>query len=290
MIEHEGTPADGSSWHELDALVLADDRIDLGRVDLAVHCAARIGGRLGIERTPAHVGAYNLELDAALWRWALRTRPGRVIYYSSSAAYPLAWQDGRTELRLEERHLDPAADIVFAPDATYGYTKLVGERMAGEVRADGVPVTVLRPFSGYGSDQSTDYPFGAFVERALLGAGNGEPGVAPFAVWGDGDQARDFVHVDDIVGATLAAAEVGLDGPLNICTGRPVTFNELAAMVCSAAGYTPVLEHDLDKPVGARWRVGSTDELRRLYELTVPLEDGIARAILSERARWEAMA
>ena len=98
-------------------------------------------------------------------------------------------------------------------------------------------------------------------------------------MWGDGEQARDFVHVDDIVAAMLRAVELGLDGPFNICTGRRTTFNELARLVAEAAGYTPELEHHLDRPVGVLNRVGSPHELRTFYEPTVTLEAGIAAAL-----------
>ena len=71
------------------------------RFDLVVHCAAVVGGRALIDGPPLAL-AVNLELDAAMFRWALRTRPGRVIYLSSPAAYPVALQ-GEPRLLAEAR-------------------------------------------------------------------------------------------------------------------------------------------------------------------------------------------
>src|ERR1044072_9142577 len=56
--------------------------------DLAVHCAYVVGGRATIDGNPA-VLSKNLALDAALFDYVERTKPGKVIYYSSSAVYPV---------------------------------------------------------------------------------------------------------------------------------------------------------------------------------------------------------
>src|SRR6185369_16127194 len=130
------------------------------RYDLVVHAASRSPHRVAIDTQPAsHI--YNQLLDAAMFDWVVRTKQGRVLYLSSCAA----------------------ADA--EPDA-YGLLKLTGERMAVQARAAGVPVTVVRPYSGYGEDQSEDFPFRAFVERARRRED-------PFDVWGDGKQVRDWI-------------------------------------------------------------------------------------------------
>lgn len=254
---------------DADALELF--RNDDTRYDVVVHCAAVVGGRTMIDGRPFELAAVDLELDAALWRYALRTRPGRVVYWSSSAAYPVRWQM-HSERQLVEEDIDPHHEVQFQPDNTYGLVKLVGERMALEARAEGIGVTVFRPFSGYGEDQALDYPFPSFIDRAARR-------LDPFIVWGPGTQVRDFVHVDDIVGATLKALELGIDVTTNIATGRGVSFLELAELVTEAAGYTPVVETLEDKPVGVNYRVGSTYRLSEFYEPVVSLEEGIARAL-----------
>lgn len=257
--------------------VFAGDAIGRRDYDLVVHCAAVVGGRTMIDGDPATLAAIDLELDAAMWRWALDRRPGRVVYWSSSAAYPVRWQHAAGRM-LEERDIDPLHDIQFAPDNTYGLVKLVGERMAIEVRNAGVPVTVLRPFSGYGEDQALDYPFPSFIARAR--AGHGRALAPPFEIWGDGEQVRDFIHVNDIVAAMVRAVDLGLDGPFNLCTGRATSFNELAELVTAAAGYVPLsVAHHYDRPVGVTYRVGNPYELRTFYRPTVTLEAGIAAAL-----------
>jgi nucleoside-diphosphate-sugar epimerase len=253
------------------------DRATWDYYDLVVHAAAVVGGRAKIDGDPLAL-AVNLELDAAMFRWAARARPGRVLYLSSSAVYPVFLQETVGQLpmmaTLSEDLVDPAGDM-FPPDQVYGWSKLVGERLAVSLREAGVPVTVVRPFSGYGGDQALDYPFPSFIDRARRQAD-------PFDIWGPGTQVRDFIHVSDVIGGALAAADAGVDGPLNLCTGIPTSFNELATMVIAAGGfaegYRPQVRH-LDCPVGVDWRVGDPDRMLEVYQPKVGLVDGIAMAL-----------
>jgi nucleoside-diphosphate-sugar epimerase len=241
--------------------------------DLVVHCAAVVGGRKLIDGAPLAL-ASNLELDAGLFQWALRTRPERVVYFSSSAAYPVSYQALEARTSLNEAKIDPSLSTAVAgvPDQLYGWTKLTGENLAHRARQEGVPVTVVRPFSGYGEDQDESYPFRAFAERARRRAD-------PFDVWGSGDQVRDFVHIDDIVNATLLMVREGIDGPVNLGTGRGISMLSLAALFCRGAGYDPVVNAVRDAPAGVGYRVADTAYLRSFYEPEISLEEGIQRAL-----------
>ena len=254
------------------------DALDLFRshpttYDLVIHCAAVSPHRSAIDGTPLTVGAGNLKLDAAMFSWAARTQPGRVAYISSSAVYPVSFQGRHVHRDLREDDADPSDPYHRGgPDAIYGLIKLTGEQLADAYRQQGGAVTVLRPFSGYGEDQSADFPFGAFIERARRRAD-------PFVLWGDGEQVRDWVHVDDVVGATLAAAEQEVDGPLNVCTGVGTSMEELVELICREVGYSPQLEYHLEKPAGVAYRVGDPSRLREVYTPKVTLADGVRRAL-----------
>lgn len=243
------------------------------RWDLVIHCAAVVGGRLTISNDPLAV-AVDLELDAAMFRWAVRTRQPRVVYFSSSAAYPTHLQatPGR---RLVEDDID-LDHLHGTPDMSYGWSKLTGELLASYAEAEGVAVHVFRPFSGYGSDQDDSYPFPAYIARA-------QRRDDPFAVWSDGTHTRDFVHIDDIVECVLTAVEEDYRLPVNIGTGVATSFNQLAAMVYRAANYQPLVLHDLSKPTGPSHRVADTRRLHDLYVPKIDLETGIAMA-MRERA------
>jgi nucleoside-diphosphate-sugar epimerase len=181
-------------------------REDKTSYDLVVHAAAWTPHRLAIDHNP-QMHLNNRLLDATLFHWAALSGQGRVLYFSSCAV-------------LDEH-----------PDA-YGRQKLAGEALAMTLRATGVPVTVVRPYSGYGEDQAEEFPFRAFVERAKRRED-------PFEVWGGGSQVRDFVHVDDVVAESLMAVECGTSEPVSICTGIGTSLLDLAGMVTTEAGYRP---------------------------------------------------
>lgn len=246
---------------------------DDGGFDLVLHLAAVSPHRAAIDGRALAVGAGNLALDAALFDWAARTRPGRVVYFSSSAAYPVNLQCGCEPLTsLREDHVALDRKNLGAPDAIYGWVKLTGERLADAYRAQGGAVTVVRPFSGYGEDQSDSFPFGAFRDRALRRDD-------PFEIWGDGTQTRDWIHVDDVVGATLAAVEQGVDGPINLCTGAGTSMRELAGMFAAEAGYRPEFKFIESAPTGVAYRVGDPARLHEIYTPRVSLAEGVRRAL-----------
>jgi nucleoside-diphosphate-sugar epimerase len=237
--------------------------------DVVVHAAAVVGGRAQIDGNPLALAA-NLELDAAMFQWAARTRPGRVVYLSSSAAYPTDLQHIGYCHRLIETDISHAFPQL--PDALYGWSKLTGERLALLARAESVPVTIVRPFSGYGEDQSTDYPFPAFAARARARAD-------PFVIWGDGQQARDWIHVDDICAAIMAMIAGGFDGPVNLGSGQATAMRELAGLMCAEAGYEPVIEVLADKPLGVAYRVADVTLMEQFFRPKVSLEEGVRRAL-----------
>lgn len=249
-------------------------REDDGHYDLVIHCAAVAPHRAAIDGKTLAVGAGCLELDAAMFQWAARTRPGRVVYFSSSAAYPTRGQRAEHHWALDEQYID-LEHSQGEPDAIYGWVKLMGERLAAAYRAQGGAVTVLRPFSGYGEDQSDDFPFGAFRDRARRRDD-------PFVVWGDGTQVRDWVHVDDVIGAVLAAVENGVDGPVNICSGVGTSMAELAALFAAEAGYDPRFDFRADQPAGVAYRVGDPTRLNTFYTPTVTIEEGVRRALAEQ--------
>jgi nucleoside-diphosphate-sugar epimerase len=241
---------------------------DNTQFDIVIHLAAIVGGRMTIEGNPLSV-ASDLAIDADMFQWALKTRPKHIVYFSSSAAYPIFLQ--RLAYQQKLREIDINLEHIRTPDFTYGWAKLSGEMLASYARAEGLKVTVLRPFSGYGSDQALDYPFPSFIERAQRKAD-------PFEVWGRGTQVRDFVHIDDVVGATFAAV-INDVKTMNICTGRPTSFIELAEMVMLQANYLAPIKNNLDAPIGVEYRVGDPTQMLQVYEPKISLEEGIALAL-----------
>jgi len=250
--------------------------------DLAVHCAATIGGRAGIDGSPLAV-ATNAALDAWFFRWLEQAQVPQAVYFSSSAAYPVALQNDIAAVQeLHETRLWPDLPTIGRPDATYGWTKLFGEVLAQTARARGQRVLVVRPFSGYGSDQSSDYPFPALLRRVL----DSKPG-EHVEVWGNPESARDWIHIDDVVGAVLALLDADEPGPVNLGTGRATSFRTLVGEMAGAAFGWPHERHVRSvsgQPEGVLWRVADASMMERFYKPQVPLHEGILRAIEAARA------
>ena len=251
-------------------------KADNTKFDLVIHLAAVVGGRATIEGQPLSV-AVDLSIDAEMFQWALRTRPGRVVYFSSSAAYPIEYQTKAPNLPnvVIQRKLaedDINLSNIKNPDLTYGWSKLTGEYLASFAEADGLKVNVFRPFSGYGTDQDLSYPFPSFIER-------GKRKANPFEVWGDGEQVRDFIHIRDVVDAVDAAIANDITGPVNLGSGVATSFNELAAMVMAEAGYKGEIAHLPAAPVGVTYRVCHPNKMLSFYTPKISLEEGIRNAL-----------
>lgn len=243
--------------------------------DLLIHAAAVVGGRVSIDGDPLGV-AGNLTIDHAAFSWAVRTRTP-MLYFSSSAMYPVGLQTHAAAMVLSETNMDVEHPCGL-PDATYGWTKLTGEVLAGHARACGAHVSVVRPFSGYGPDQDLDYPFPSFIDRALRGDD-------PFEVWGTGEQVRDFIHVGDVYAASMAIMAEEYPHPVNLATGVPTSFLDLAGMVTRFAGYTPRIETHPDRPTGVAHRVGDPTRMLRFHTPKIALDLGIAEAMLTRAGK-----
>lgn len=274
-----------------DARDFFSDRVDLDGLpvpgfDEVFHFAAVVGGRAVIDGNPMAV-AIDLALDALCFNWAVRTRPGRLLYASSSAAYPVDLQGEGGAVALKE------SDIQFGgrlgqPDMTYGWSKLTGEYLARIAHEHyGLHTACVRPFSGYGEEQDLSYPVPAIAQRAA----NRED---PLTVWGTGRQGRDFVHIDDCVEAMMRILDAVQDGSaVNIGSGKLTTFLEVAGLFAKLEGYEPEIRPLVDKPVGVHSRYADISHMRELlgWEPQISIEEGFARVLRAaheRKARGEA--
>jgi nucleoside-diphosphate-sugar epimerase len=245
---------------------------DFERFNDVYHFAAIVGGRAKIDGDPMMV-ALDLSIDAEFLYWVCRHRPDRVLYPSSSAAYPISLQTDSYAVALKESDIDFQSNL-GKPDMTYGWSKLTGEYL-GQIAAKyyGVSVASVRPFSGYGEDQDLTYPVPAIAARAARKED-------PFEVWGSGKQGRDFVHIDDCIDCILLAMDNIHDGSaINIGSGKLTSFLEIIEILCGFAGYKPKIKTLLDKPVGVHSRYANMDFVKNKFDWTprISVEEGMRR-------------
>jgi nucleoside-diphosphate-sugar epimerase len=243
--------------------------------DYAFHLAAMVGGRLMIENHPLAV-ADDLSIDATFWQWATRVRPGKCVCFSSSAAYPIALQKYGEYTLLKESMI--RFDGKFGmPDMSYGWAKLTSEYLARlATQKYGLKTVCFRPFSGYGEDQDSAYPFPSICQRALENRGKDRLGV-----WGSGTQMRDFIHIDDCVEGVLKMMGSIDDGDaVNLSTGIYTSFIDLATIAAEITGYYPHVHGISDKPEGVFARGGDITKQSSLgFVAATPLRKGIERAL-----------
>jgi len=254
------------------------------RFDEAYHLASVVGGRRKIEEEPLQIGI-DLAIDSTFMLWAARGHAERVLYASSSAAYPIDVQTDTNAVALGEHLIALREQRIAMPDLTYGWSKLTGEYLAQLlVDRHDVPACVVRPFSGYGEDQELVYPIPAIARRA---AGREDP----LLVWGTGRQGRDFIHIDDCVEAMRIAIRTIEDGSaVNLGSGTLTTFLEVAALFAQLADYQPEITGTQEGPVGVHARYADTRLMReRLgWKPTISMEEGFARVLAAQERRLAA--
>lgn len=242
------------------------------RFDLIIHLAAIVGGRETIENEPLSV-ATDLSIDSEFFNWVIKTKQPRIVYFSSSAAYPIHLQ--LPELKYQLKESDINLDDIRLPDYTYGWSKLTGEYLAKFVREHGTKVYVFRPFSGYGADQDLTYPFPSFIDRIRRK-------VDQFEIWGDGTQVRDFIHMDDIVEAVMTTVDNDIQvDALNLGSGIATSFNHLASAMFGISKWKPKhgINHLLDKPIGVSYRVCDPSLMLSIYKPKYTLEERIEQIL-----------
>lgn len=266
---------------------VGDGAIEWPRFAEAYHLASIVGGRKKIEEEPLVVGL-DLAIDSIFFMWASKSGAiERLLYASSSAAYPIDLQGEDDSVPLRESFIDIPNAKIGMPDMTYGWSKLTGEFLTHLLaRQHGVPACCVRPFSGYGEEQDTTYPVPAIAARAAARED-------PLVVWGSGQQSRDFVHIDDCIEAMRRAIGTIEDGSgVNIGSGRATTFLEVASTYARLAGYEPEVKGTGEGPVGVHARYADVEGAKRRldWEPRISLEEGLGRVLATQEARLRATA
>jgi UDP-glucose 4-epimerase len=243
----------------------------LAGVDLLFHLAAEKHNQS--LATPEQLLASNVAGTYSLFDAAARAGCRKLVFSSSLYAY------GRvTGGPLVETELSP-------PWTLYGISKLAGEHLAGHARRQhGVRAVSLRYFFTYGPRQ---FPGTGYKSVIVTNFERLRRGEAP-VVFGDGEQALDYVYVDDVVEATIRAMESDLDGEvLNIGSGDATTINALTRVMLDVAGSDarPVTG-PADWTAGT-FRVADAERAAQLlgWRARVPLADGLRRTYDWVKAR-----
>jgi len=212
----------------------------------------------------AHVSKAEQVPDACL---AVNFGGARAVLAGCLAASPrttvLLVSSAEVYGRVDEAALPVAEDAPLAPATIYAVSKAAAEMSAHHARAQGLAVTILRPFNHIGPGQSADFVASAFAQQvARIEHGLQEPVLRV----GNLEARRDLSDVRDTVAGYLAAAGGGRAGATyNVCSGRAVAVRELLETLLSLSSADVRVERDparmrvLDMPVF----LGSGERLAR---------------------------
>ena len=222
-------------FHQLD--IRSPDLVDVmgrRRPEVVFHLAAQADVRVSVER-PVFDADVNILGTLRVLEGARAAGNSRVVFAASGGT--LYGEADPSELPLKESHAQ-------RPLSPYGVSKKAAiDYLTAYRELHAVEFCALALANVYGPRQD---PFGEagvvaiFAERLLRGE--------PVTIFGDGEQTRDFVYVDDVVDAFVRAATRGGGLLLNVGTGREETVNDLAAAMASRAGVSVAPVHAPERP------------------------------------------
>ncbi len=198
------------------------------------------------------------------------------IFYSSSACmYPEHNQMDPSNPNCEESSAYPAN-----PDSEYGWEKLFSERLyLAYSRNHGIPIAIARFHNIYGPEGTWDggrekAPAAICRKVAKVDGDSGE-----IEVWGDGEQTRSFLYIDDCIEATRRLMQSSFQDPINIGSDEMVTINKLIEITAEFEGKSIRKRHLLNAPTGVRGRNSSNILIKQVlgWDYEVTLKEGLKK-------------
>ncbi|MGE5351546.1 MAG: SDR family oxidoreductase [Acidobacteriota bacterium] len=235
--------------------------------EVVFHLAASVGNKRSIDH-PIADAEINVLGTLQVLEAARKERVRKIVTSSSAGIFG------------ELKTMPIKEDHSVEPDSPYGCTKLCEEKLClAYAKLYEIEAVCLRYFNVYGPNQRFDAYGNAipiFVFRMLQNE--------PIIIFGDGEQTRDFVHVDDVVQANLKAADsIGISGAFNIASGSRVTINRLVEMIVRNSKHPVKVEHGPERPGDVRHSLADLSFAKEKigYSPSVDLELG-----LEEYVKW----
>jgi GDP-D-mannose 3',5'-epimerase len=270
--EYEPTAAD--EFELLDLRRFDNCLIATRGVEEVYHLAADMGGIGYITAFHGDIARNDTMINTHMLEAARINSVKRFLFSSSACVYPQYLQKSADVTPLKEEDAWPAD-----PEPGYGLEKLFMEKLCEYYHRDyGLETRVVRFHNVYGPLGTYDggkEKAPAAISRKIALAEDGDE----IEVWGDGEQTRSFLYIDDCVEGIHRLMRSDHRDPLNLGSDRLVTVNELVDLVAGAAGKTIRRRHDLTKPQGVRGRNSDNARLRQVFnwEPQVSLENGLER-------------
>ena len=209
------------------------------------------------------------------WNQITGQNKTKIFYSGSACMYP-------EHNQLDPNNPDCREDSAYPadPDSEYGWEKLFSERLYFAYNRNyDIPVRVARYHNIFGPEGT--WEGGREKAPAAMCRKVAElPGVGgAIEVWGDGQQTRSFLYIDECIEATRRLMDSDFIGPVNIGSEEMVRINDLLDTVSKVAGKPVSRRHKLDGPLGVRGRNSNNDLIREKlgWDYSMTLEEGIRK-------------
>jgi GDP-D-mannose 3', 5'-epimerase len=243
-----------------------------GAVDQVYNLAADMGGIGYITAYLAGISRNNILINAHMLEASRQNAAKKFLFSSSACVYAQSKQLSPDVTPLVEEDAHPAE-----PEPGYGWEKLFTEELCKYYQHDyGMPTYSVRFHNVYGPlgtyDGGKEKAPAAISRKVAMVPDGGE-----IEIWGDGEQTRSFMYVDDCVEGLIRLMASDYHEPLNLGTDRLVTINQLVDLVSSVAGKELTKRHDVSKPQGVRGRNSDNTRLHKVlgWEPSISLEAGL---------------
>ena len=236
--------------HVLDMTVKENCYKMVNGVDEVINMACNMGGMGFIENNKA-LCMLSVLVNTHLLMACKEYKIKKYFFSSSACAYNKDLQNSVSISGLKETDAYPAN-----PEDGYGWEKLFSERMCRHFLEDyGLDVKVARYHNIFGPngtyDGGREKAPAALCRKISYSILNQEESID---VWGDGEQTRSFLFIDDCVEATLKFFESNYHGPINIGSEEKVSINEMIDKIEKISKKKVKRNYQLDKPKGVRGR------------------------------------
>jgi len=197
----------------------------------------------------------------------------KVFYSSSACMYPAYNQDDPANPNCSEESAYPAA-----PDSEYGWEKLFSERVYLAYRRNyGMATHVARYHNIFGPQGTWDggkEKAPAAICRKIARATSG----SEIEIWGDGEQTRSFLYIDECIEGTTRLLRSSQPGPFNIGSEEMISINQLVDIIADIAGKR-ILKRHIPGPTGVRGRNSDNRLIREKlkWEPQQRLRDGLEK-------------
>jgi GDP-D-mannose 3', 5'-epimerase len=276
--EYSDSGADDFVIGDLRLAPTWDDVLD-AQFDEVYQFAADMGGAgfVFTGENDADIMHNSAMINLQMVDFGVRKRIRRVFYSSSACMYPAYNQEDPKNPKCAESTAYPAA-----PDSEYGWEKLFSERLyLAFCRNKGLDVRVARFHNIFGPEGTweggREKAPAALCRKVAEETDGGE-----IEMWGDGEQTRSFLYIDECTDAVRRLMKSDFRGPVNIGSEEMVTINEMAAVIMAIAGKKLTIRH-VPGPQGVRGRNSDNKLIRSKlgWSPTMQLKSGLA-----ETYRW----